>query len=335
MFRHLQSKIDIGMSENTQRLLDPSWLPTSLWSVSEAALRLPAKITATYRAKLDQAGLMDLASQRDDKNPPVGGFTQEQTDLHFAQQFDGSMARAQLVLLDPSGELGPSSDMLIKSLSGGRLVLVDIPCGAGAISCSFLSNIAQLREEGVLPRLPLHVKIVAGEISGPARQYAREMIDQLAPSLIPQAIWVELVTRSWDALDSVSTSDLVREIMQCREGTKGLLVAIANFSAFLQRESKFNEAKPQLAELMRYCSGGKGTALWIEPATNLATSDGGLFSRIVKGITNRLSEWIHHSPGPDSDEHYESHARYFRALAEDEKVRTSVALLPTELKGRG
>lgn len=322
------------MSDGGQRLLEPAWLPTSLWAASESALRLPSQIITLYRAKLDQAGLLDLASQRDDKNPPVGGLTKEQTDLHFAQQFDGSVARAQLVLLDPNGELGPSSDMLLKSLSGGRLVLVDIPCGAGAISCSFLSNIAQLREEGILPRIPLHVKVVAGELSDPARRYAREMIDQLAPSLQRQAIRVELVIRSWDALDPVSTSDFVREILRCQEGTKGLLVAIANFSSFLQRDSKFDEAKPQLAELMRYCSGGKGTALWIEPATNLATSDGGLFARILKRITSKLKEWIHHSTGTDSDEHYQSHSRYFRALAEEEKVRTSVALMPTVLKGR-
>lgn len=322
------------MSEGGHRLLEPAWLPTSLWSSSDTALRLPSQIIALYRAKLTQAGLMDLAGKRDDKNPPVGGLTKEQTDLHFAQQFDGSVARAQLVLLDPNGELGPSSDMLLKSLSGGKLVLVDIPCGAGAISCSFLSNIAQLREEGILPRIPLHVKVVAGELSDPARKYAREMIDQLAPSLLRQSIRVELVIRSWDALDPVSTSDFVCEILRCKEGAKGLLVAIANFSSFLQRDSKFDEAKPQLAELMRYCSGGKGTALWIEPATNLATSDGGLFSRIFKRITSKLKEWILHSTGTDSDEHYQSHSRYFRALAEDEKVRTSVALMPTVLKGR-
>jgi hypothetical protein len=322
------------MSERNQRLLEPEWLPTSLWAASDAVLRLPSKIIVAYQAKLDQAGLMDLAGQRDEKNPPVGGLTQEQTDLHFAQQFDGSVARAELVLLDPSGELGPSSDMLIKSLSGGKLVLVDIPCGAGAISCSFLSNVAQLREEGILPRIPLHVKIVAGELSDPARRYAREMIEQLKPSLQRQAIRVELMMRSWDALDPISTSDLVREILRCQDGTKGLLVAIANFSSFLQRDSKFDEAKPQLEELMRYCSGGKGTALWIEPANNLATSDGGLFSRILRRITSKLKEWILHSTGTDFDTHYQSHCRYFRALAEEERVRTSVALMPTTLKGR-
>lgn len=324
----------MAISNGNPRLLEPAWLPSSLWSVADKTLRLPKEIVRIYRETLNNAGLMKLAGQRDDNNPPAGGLTQEQTDLHFSQQFDGSMARAQLVLLDPHCELGPSSDMLIKCLSGGKLVLVDIPCGAGAISCSFLSNIAQLREKGILPRIPLHVNVVAGELSDPARRYAREMIDQLTPSLLRQAIRVQLVIRSWDALDPVSTSDLVSEILRCQEGKTGLLVAIANFSSFLQRDSKFDEAKPQLAELMRYCSGGKGTALWIEPATNLATSDGGLFARILKRITSKLKEWIHHSTGSDSDTHYQSHCRYFRALSDEEKVRTSVALMPTVLKGR-
>lgn len=170
----------MAISNGNPRLLEPAWLPTSLWSVADKTLRLPKEIVRIYRETLNNAGLMKLAGQRDNNNPPAGGLTQEQTDLHFSQQFDGSMARAQLVLLDPHSELGSSSDMLIKCLSGGKLVLVDVPCGAGAISCSFLSNIAQLRAEGVLPRIPLQVTIVGGEISDPARAYAQQQLDELA-----------------------------------------------------------------------------------------------------------------------------------------------------------
>lgn len=286
-----------------------------------------------YRDKLEQASLMDLANQRDDQNPPVGGLTQEQTDTHFAQQFDGSMARAQLVLLDPHNQLGPSSDMLIKSLSGGRLVLVDIPCGAAAISCSFLSNIAQLREEGILPRLPLHVTIVGGEISDPARIYAQEMLGALAPSLLRQAIWVDTILRSWDVLEAVSTSDLVREIVRRQDG-KRLLAVIANFNSFLQKESKFEEARPQIDELMRHCSGARGASFWIEPAMSRVTVVGGLLSRIMTRIVSKLQEWIHLAPSGDGSVQYQSQGRFYRALAGDEIVRTNVALIPTHLQGR-
>jgi len=321
------------VSGGGQRLLEPEWLPHALWSESDKATRLPGQIVRIYRDKLEQAGLMDLANQRDEKNPPVGGLTQEQTDKHFAQQFDGSMARAQLVLLDPYNQLGPSSDMLIKSLSGGRLVLVDIPCGAAAISCSFLSNIAQLREVGVLPRIPLHVTIVGGEPSDPARAHAQEMLSALAPSLLRQAIWVDPILRSWDALDAVSTSDLIREFLLRLEGKK-LLVAVANFSSFLQRESKFDKARPQLEELMRHCSGVLGTSFWIEPATNQVTGEGGLLSRFMTRIISKLQEWIHLAPSGDGSVQYQSHGRFFRALADDELVRTNVALIPTHLQGR-
>jgi len=322
------------VKEGSQRLLEPEWLPSSLWPAAEMAMRLPQAIVRIYRDTLVQAGLMELAHQRDDKNPPVGGLNQKDTDLHFAQQFDGSMARAQLVLLDPHGELGPSSDMLIKNLSGGRLVLVDIPCGAGAISCSFLSNIAQLREDGVLPRLPLHVTIVGGELSDPARAYAAQLLDELTPKLKRQAIAVKTAFRSWDVLDRISNTDLIREILRREKEAGRVLVAIANFSSFLQKESKFKEAQPQLDELMRYCSGGKGVTFWIEPATNVATSKGGLLSRIWTNIVNRLRDIAPRGSGPARDGAYLSQSRYFRAVAEDEKVRTTVALLPTQLKGR-
>jgi hypothetical protein len=322
------------MNGGSQRLVEPDWLPTSLWSESDKAARLPREIVRIYRDRLEQSGLMELAAQRDDKNPPVGGLTQELTDLHFAQQFDGSMARAQLVLLDPHNELGPSSDMLVKTLSGGRLVLVDIPCGAGAISCSFLSNIAQLREEGILPRLPLHVTVVGGELSEPARSYAVQLLDELIPKLKRQAITVETALRSWDVLDRLSNTDLIREILKREKEAGRLLVAVANFSSFLQKESKFKEAQPQLDELMRYCSGGKGVTFWIEPATKAATTKGGLFSRIWSSIVKRLQGIVAHGDGQERDGAYQSESRFFRALAEDEKVRVTVALLPTRMEGR-
>lgn len=321
------------MSGGSQRLLEPEWLPGSLWSESDRASRLPGQMVRIYREKLERSELLELAKQRDDKNPPVGGLTQEQTDKHFAQQFDGSMAQAQLVLLDPHNQLGPSSDMLIKSLSGGRLVLVDIPCGAAAISCSFLSNIAQLREEGILPRLPLHVTIVGGEISDPARIYAQKMLSVLSPSLLRQAIWVNPILRSWDVLDAVSTSDLAREIVRRQDGKK-LLAVIANFNSFLQKESKFEEARPQIDELMRYCSGARGVSFWIEPAMSRVTGVGGLLNRIKTRIVGMLPEWIHFIPRDDGSIQYQSHGRFFRALADDELVRTNVALIPTHLQGR-
>lgn len=322
------------MSEGSQRLLEPEWLPTTLWSASDFALRLPNAIVSIYRSTLHKAGLLEFAIQRGGNDSPVGGVTQKDTDEHFAKQFDGSMARAQLVLMDPNNELGPSSDFLIKSLSGGRLILVDLPCGAGAISCSFLSNISQLRESGILPRIPLHVTVVGGEISNPARVYARQNLDELTPSLNRQAIWIETFIRSWNVLDPISNTDLIREIQTRERGTKGILIAIANFSAFLEKQKKFPEARPQLEELMRHCSGGKGVTLWIEPATNLASSESGLLKRIWSKIVMPLLRYILHGAGSETGDHFETKAWFFRALVDSEKVRTNVSMLPTIMKGR-
>ena len=75
----------------------------------------------------------------------------------------------ELALIDPKQAATLSSNALIGSMAGNSLCLTDAPCGAGAAAFSLLSTIAELRAQGVLPRLPLKVLLVGAELSGPAR----------------------------------------------------------------------------------------------------------------------------------------------------------------------
>jgi hypothetical protein len=217
-------------------------------------------------------------------------MSQEATDEHFAQAFSGSVARAQLAVLDPKQEVTRAANAFIETLSGNKVCLVDVPSGAGAASLSFLSTIAQLRAEAVLPRLPLDVHLVAGEIAAPARTYATELLAEMIPRLEAQAIFVTPSLMHWDVLDDLSNTDLIQKmtvhsIEPCRR-----LLLVANFSGFLERSRNRSKAMPRMDELFRHASGRGALAVWIEPKTNVATNGGGLFAALTK-----LFPWVRRS----------------------------------------
>ena len=263
------------------RLLKPTDVPASLWDAEQAVLRLPENLVDAYVRIIDERGLRDLAASRDRDNPPVGGLTQELSDTHFAQAFDGSAARALLALLDPHNQLSRVSDTFIGALAGNCLCVVDAPCGAGATSYAFLSAIADLREAAILPRIPLDVALIGADLSDPARTYASELLPLLVERLTNQAIFLSADFDSWDATDRMSTTSLIRRSIEMSAHGVRRLVLVSNFSGFLERESKRKATEPQLEELFRYTSGPHCAALWIEPNMNRVTSSGGTFAWVV------------------------------------------------------
>lgn len=280
------------MSARPDRLLEPGLLPTTLWDPAAKVLRLPPMLADAYRTLIDRHGLHALASSRDSKNPPVGGLDKARTDQHFAQAFDGSAARAQLAVTDPMGQVARASNAFIQILSGNQICVTDAPCGAGATVFAFLATIAELRAHAVLPRMPLDVVLIGAEISAPARDYAAQMLSELATQLEEQAVFVSASILSWDVTDSISTTDLIKNITVASSSCRKLLIVVANFNAFLEKERKKKEAEPQLEELFRHASGGNNMAIWIEPAMNRAIGDGGLFSWLGKLIDSAWRRFV-------------------------------------------
>lgn len=274
------------MSGSSNRLLKPEHLPIDIWdgehrengAREHGLVKLAVVLVAAYERLIDQHGLRPLAESRDPDNPPVGGLTQDLTDKHFAQAFDGSCARVQLALMDPFNRASKASNNLVRALSGSRITFADSPCGAGAAAFSLLATIAQLRASAVLPREPLDVHLVGGEISDPARRYAQALADELRPALEDQAITLTCEFRYWDVTDEVSTADLVSRVNVSSESRVRKLLVIANFNGFLVKERKQKASQPQLRQLMLHCSGDGSYAVWIEPDMNRAAASGGVFA---------------------------------------------------------
>lgn len=294
------------MSGKEAHLLDPNLLPESLWVKGLKTLHLPPALSEVYLELIDSHDLRELAEARDPKNPPVGGLDQERTDKHFAQAFDGSVARVQLAVTDPKRQVMRAANAFMQTLSGNQICITDAPCGAGAASFAFLTTISELRAHDVLPRQPLNVRLICAEISQPARDYAEEILEKIRPGLEEQAIFVEPTFLHWDVTDTISNSDLIRRMTLATADNRKLLLVIANFSGFLKRTEKLKKALPKIEELFRYASGPNtnNIAIWIEPQMNVAVAEGGLFAVLKNWVANNWHRYVQINLGGEGARSY-------------------------------
>lgn len=315
-----------------ERLLDPASIPITLWDKALGALDLPKNLAEIYVNLIESKGLRTLGEARPGGDGPVGGIDKLSTDIHFAQAFDGSVARALLAVLDPRSEVGSTSNNFIRVTAGCDLVLTDAPCGAGAASFAFLSVLAELREQGVLPRQVLNVKLVAAELSEFAHEYFEEIFLRLQPKLAEQAIFVKLELVKWDVTCGISTSDLVKASVRASSKKCSQMLVIANFNGFLMQSGILKLAKPQLSELFRYATGEDSFAVWIEPNMRRATRvDGllpaiyGLYDGLLKLLGFGDKELSPHKPM------YQTQAKFTLPLQPTSTANVRLAVLPMDL----
>lgn len=324
------------MSE-PERIVPVDDLPATLWH--GATLFIAPILAQAYCELVKLRGLVELAAARDSKRPPVGGLTRTDADQHFAQGFDGSVARTALALLDPKCEVNEVADALATACAGGRLAILDVPSGAGAFSLSVLCGLAELRAAGVLPRLPLDVVVVGGEISPYASAHACDLFRSLAPRLAEQAIHVEHKIVEWDVCSADSTAELLKRFVADADAADRKLVAISNFTGFLGKSGKRKQAEPQLQSIFRLSSGPNSTCVWLEPQTNLATQAGGVLPWVVK-IAQRLpgvGRFFEPATGSNAsdDFHARTEAPFAIPLSPGKTATARLAVLRFDLPGMG
>lgn len=263
------------------KLFESSYIPESLWDRKRNKIILPASLRYSWIERITKIGLLEKAKE------PVpegiaGGISKEDTDKHLAWKFSGSAARTQLSFLDPYEKLGNISDAYMKIFSGETVLIADLPSGSGAAIATLLSTVEQLRREEVIPRIPLTVKIVAGEISDFAREHAADIINNMRKELEKQAIYIEAEYLKWNALSKISTADITRKLIIQSQQCCARLILMANFSDFLQKNKKWNEACKNFEDLFVHARDNESYVIWIEPSTNEVTDKGGFMPNIVK-----------------------------------------------------
>jgi hypothetical protein len=320
-----------------KRLVRQEDLPHTLWDADRSLLHLSPDLISTWHHLLDTGDLYATAIKPAPENV-IGGIDKVATDQHLAWRFTGSSARVQLAMLDPNNDLPEVADALARAFSGGTVLLTDVPCGSGAAALSILSIVAELRRQERFPRFPLTVKLVGGELSEFARDYASLGIQHLLATLNEQAIWVEPEFLSWDALSKFSTADLIKRLILLGEGCSARVLVLANFSGFLQGKSKWNDAAPQFEDLFVHSRDLQSVAIWIEPQTNsVLDKNGGFFCRVLKWFSFKFSGLIKKGEEEQFQISYVgiSEAQVQHPLREDQQFRVNLAVKHFDLPVNG
>jgi len=216
-------------------------------------------------------------------------------------------------------------------LAGNEVVVLDAPCGAAAATLAVLSTIAELRRVEILPRVPLTIKLVGGELSPHAIEIAKEMIAALRDSYESQAIFVEEAFHAWNVTDKQSNTQLIQAMVRASSDITKRLVIISNFSGFLERERKRTAAMPQIEELLRHASTHDGSvAIWIEPDTNKAVGSGGLF-QALKAIATVWNGFLKLAGWNKDQSCNRCNVRFRDPVNNDETPRVGVAVIQFDL----
>src|SRR5262249_20646171 len=130
-----------------------------------------------------------------------GGAGAQETHEHFALRFGASSSRFGYVLLDPAENHDRIHHSLHQFFSVGRVAMIDLASGCGAMGLAALAYRASLGVSGKAPRLPLEVHFLGLDISQEALDVYSAMHQRLAPSLRSVGLDTHLTTSQCDLRD--------------------------------------------------------------------------------------------------------------------------------------
>ncbi|AGA28719.1 hypothetical protein Sinac_4537 [Singulisphaera acidiphila DSM 18658] len=292
--------------------LPPAVLPPTLWK--NERYHVARHLQAAYEQELTARNLIDLAKSNAKKHV-FGGASLEDTNAHFALRFFASVVRVQNVILDTKSAFGKIPSDLLETFSSHKISMLDIPCGTGAGALGVLSVVHELRLAGILPTLPIHVKILAADVSPHAIEIYRDQLEHVRTALKTTAIALELTTREWDAADLLSTHDLCEEWLRTVDEVNESLVLVTNFSG--AGNLMFDKFKESWRHISVRTASKNATMLWVEPGD----PGGKTFLKNLSAIIRSLFRINH-------DEDHEppfSEAKWWHSLNEQEfAIRSSV-----------
>ena len=252
-------------------------------------LKLPVALAKAYIEILAKRDLLEEAFSIS-KRGLGGGESEEETIQHFVHKFDGSCARVELAVLDPKDNLGSVSNYFIRAFSGGRIRLLDIPCGCGAASAALLTTVAELRRQEVIPSMPLEVYLTGGDIAETAICYARSLFEDLNKPLQGQSVFLKSHFSKWDIVDAAGTTSLVKDWLSLETDCTKSFLLISNFTKFLGKDRNLENSEERLGEIFRWAEVNKATIVWVEPIPKDKTKERfqKWFGKELAALTGRL-----------------------------------------------
>lgn len=241
-------------------------LPSELWK--DEMLHIPSALVEAYRKELENNNLLALAKSIEINRSPIGGAGRIETLEHFATRYGVSICRVESVVIDPQNAFASLPDDLLATFSDGTISILDVPCGTGAAGTGILSTLAVLRKAHVIAKLPINVKIMAGDCSQSGLDIYKQLLLELNPHFESVGIKVEFNGCLWDAKQPNSTANLI-DIWLRNSGTDDeLLVIIANFSGEAGRN--FKEFERSFQHIHERLHSRTSSVIWIEPLMKTA-----------------------------------------------------------------
>jgi hypothetical protein len=290
-------------------------LPNTIWW--ESTLHMPSCLALSYRTLLEKRGLYDSALRgvRTGKGP-IGGESADATYEHFTQRFAVSATRLEYITCDPKETFRIAAHDLHISFGTGSIAVLDVPCGAGASIFGFLCTLAELRNHGILPRLPLNVSIVAGDCSTAALELYKDLVELIRPELSRQGIHITYETREWRAEEPTTSASIVDHWFATSPAAREHYVFICNFSG--EAGSQFHDFERSFEHIAERLYSKKSTMLWVEPGS--MKSARGFFSKLFTLF--RKITWFH-----DTEKDIPQDRYYWFCPIKSEKLPASVMLL--------
>lgn len=270
------------------RFISPESLPDSLWCDKSENILLPNQLVDLWKELLSENELLDMAKKKAPQGFE-GGISKEDTDKHLAWRYNGSCARVILSLLDPKSKLSEVSDAYASIFAGNKVFVADLPSGSGAATISMLCTLYELRKNNILPRHPLEVVVMAGEISETARGYFLKQLEDLKGVIEEQAIWIKFEILEWDTLSKVSTVDLIKRMTLLSQDCHARILLMTNFTGFLESSGNWKKAKPQFDDIFLHSRDSLSTAIWIEPQRKNIVP---FFARAIKWLKESFNSLI-------------------------------------------
>jgi hypothetical protein len=273
------------------RLLPLEKIPLDLWR--DGLLRLPSHLCSSYLTHLDRLGLRERSIETAAKDVH-GGKTTDETHDHFARRFTVSAGLLQYSTLGPCEQFETLSEAFLSTFSDGFVGLLDIPCGTGAMSGTLVSILTKLREDKVMPRLPLTICVCAGDYSTEALTIYRSLLRDLIEPAALQGITLRWETNEWDATRGDQTARLIdRWFTACSPATE-FFVVVSNFSGALHNQGAFAAFSPCFEQILSRLHDKQSTVVWIEPATKSAKT--GVLAWLSQLITTRINWFVRTNP---------------------------------------
>ena len=269
------------------RVLPIKEIPKELWFSDK--LSIPEKLKTAYVGQLDDLEVLDKAIDGKPENTSIhGGITNEESINHFVYRFPASSGRIEFVTISPNTKLVKVSDAILSSFSSGEISVLDIPGGTGAAMCSLLTTIAVLRNNNILPILPMTVRVLCGDFSPKAIEIYEEMLLRIKPFLNENGIALKYESMIWDATKNNQTAKLVDKWFMASKSHGEYIVCISNFTGALKDANIFDKFTPCLSQILARLDDKKSTVLWIEPSSKSTSK---IVTKLLKYFSSAI-EWF-------------------------------------------